>query len=84
MLPRENSVFFKDVDRSAPKNDIRDMLLWYAAENGETLSGARADKLANKFKRGEFDPMLARFIQYSDPVGEKATRNADKALGLAA
>jgi len=56
----------------------------YATSNGETLSDARADKLANKFKKGQFDPLLARFIQYSDPTGEKATREADKALGLAA
>ena len=70
-------MFFKDVDRSATKNDIAAALLVIAAENGETLSDARADKLANKFKRGEFDPMLARFIQYSDPVGELATRNVD-------
>jgi hypothetical protein len=71
-------VFFRYVDRTAPKNDIRDELLWLASDNGEELSRARADKLANKFKRGEFDPMLARFIQYSDPTGETASRNADK------
>lgn len=71
-------MFFKEVDRSAPKNDIRDELLWLAADNGEVLSKARADKLANKFKRGEFDPDLARFIQYSDPTGEIASTNADK------
>jgi len=58
--------------------------MWTAYDNGETLSKARADKLADKFKRGAFDPDLARFIQYSDPVGEEATRNADRALGLAA
>lgn len=77
-------MFFKDVDRTAPKNDIKDALLNIAAENGELLSKSRADALADKFKRGQFDPDLARFIQYSDPVGEEATRNADKALGLAA
>jgi hypothetical protein len=71
-------VFFKFVDQSAPKNDIRDALLYTAQENGEELSRARADKLANKFKRGEFDPDLARFIQYSDPVGEAAARNVDR------
>ena len=70
-------MFFKDVDRTARKNDIRDALLNIAADNGEDLSKARADKLADKFKRGEFDPMLARFIQYSDPTGEAATRNVD-------
>lgn len=77
-------MFFKDVDRTATKNDIAAALLAIANENGEPLSDARADKLANKFKKGIFDPMLAKFIQYSDPVGELATRRADKALGLAA
>ena len=70
-------MFFKDVDRSATKHDIRDALLMIATENGELLSKSRADALADKFKRGEYDPMLARFIQYSDPVGELATRNVD-------
>lgn len=70
-------MFFKFVDRAADKNDIRDALLEIAAENGEVLSKSRADKLAVKFKRGEFDPMLARFIQYSDPVGEEASDNVD-------
>lgn len=70
-------MFFKFVDRAAPKNDIRDALLGLATENGEILSPARADKLANKFKRGEFDPDLMRFIQYSDPVGEEAADNVD-------
>jgi hypothetical protein len=77
-------VFFRYVDRTATKNDIAAALKTIAADNGETLSDARADKLANKFKKGVFDPDLARFIQYSDPTGEEATRRADKALGLAA
>lgn len=77
-------MFFRYVDRTATKNDIAAALQEIAIDNGETLSDARADKLANKFKRGQFDPDLARFIQYSDPVGELATRRADKALGLAA
>ena len=77
-------MFFRYVDRTATKNDIAAALKTIAADNGETLSDARADKLANKFKKGVFDPDLARFIQYSDPTGEEATRRADKALGLAA
>jgi hypothetical protein len=77
-------VFFRYVDRTATKNDIAAALKTIATDNGENLSDARADKLANKFKKGLFDPMLARFIQYSDPTGEEATRKADKALGLAA
>lgn len=71
-------MFFKDVDRTAPKSDIKDALLWIADENGELLSNSRADALADKFKRGMFDPMLARFIQYSDPTGEEASTRADK------
>ena len=70
-------MFFKDVDRSATKNDIAAALLTIATENGELLSPARADKLANKFKRGEFDPMLLRFIQYTDNTGEEASANVD-------
>lgn len=77
-------MFFKEVDRSAPKGAIKDALLMIAADNGEVLSKSRADMLADKFKRGMFDPMLARFIQYSDPTGETATTRADKALELAA
>jgi len=71
-------VFFKDVDRTATKSSIKDALLTIAAENGELLSKSRADALADKFKRGEFDPMLAKFIQYSDLTGEMAARNVDK------
>lgn len=71
-------MFLMAVDRTVPKNDIRDALLWIANENGEELSPARADKLANKFKKGEFDPDLAKFIQYSDKVGETAARNVDR------
>jgi len=70
-------VFFKYVDQSATKNEIRDALLWNASENGEDLSRSRANNLADKFKKGQFDPDLARFIQYSDPTGEEATRLAD-------
>lgn len=70
-------MFFKDVDRSATKNEIKAALLDIAATNGELLSKSRADSLADKFKRGEFDPMLARFIQYSDITGETAAKNVD-------
>jgi hypothetical protein len=77
-------MFFRYVDRTATKNDIAAALQFIAADNGETLSDARADKLASKFKKGMFDPMLAKFIQYSDETGETATRRADKALRLAA
>lgn len=70
-------MFFKDVDRSARKNDIRDALLDIAATNGEELSLSRANNLAIKFKAGEYDPMLIRFIQYTDNTGEEASANVD-------
>lgn len=73
-------MYLRYVDRTATKNEIRDSLLLIAHENGEQLSPARADKLANKFKKGLFDPDLAKFIQYSDPTGETAARNADREL----
>lgn len=65
-------MFFKSVDQSATKADIRDALLEIARENGETLSKAKAHNLATKFKQGAFDPLLIKFIQYSDPTGETA------------
>jgi hypothetical protein len=77
-------VFFKYVDQSATKNEIRDALLWNASENGGELSQSRANNLADKFKKGQFDPDLARYIQYSDPTGELATRNVDAERTLVA
>lgn len=71
-------MFFKYVDRAAPKAEIREALQEIAAANGEELSKAKAHNLATKFKKGLFDPDLARFIQYSDPVGETAASNVDK------
>ena len=68
-------MFFKTVDRSATKNEIKDALLDIASQAGQALSVARADKLANKFKKGIFDPELMRVIQYSDPTGETAVNN---------
>ena len=65
-------------DRSATKNEIRDWLIILADDNGESLSKARADKLANKFKKGLFDPELERVLQYSDPTGEAAVKNVMK------
>ena len=70
-------MFFKAVDRQATKNEIRDALLVLAVDNGEELSKARADKLANNFKKGHYDPDLMRIIHYSDPVGEEAVACAD-------
>lgn len=64
--------FFKAVDRSATKNEIRDWLLYIGEENGSPISEAKADKLANKFKKGLFDPLLQKFLQYADTTGEMA------------
>lgn len=68
-------MFFKSVDQSSTKNEIRDQLLWTAHDNGETLSKSKANNLADKFKKGLYDPMLAKFIQYSDKTGEAAVKN---------
>ena len=70
-------MFFKAVDREATKNEIRDALLVLAVDNGEELSKARADKLANNFKKGHYDPDLISIINYSDPVAEEAIACAD-------
>lgn len=65
-------MFFKFVDKSATKGEIKEALLWNATEQGAPLSKSRADSLADKFKRGEFDPDLARFLQHTDTTGEIA------------
>lgn len=65
-------MFFKFVVKSATKNEIKAALLWNAEQQGADLSKSRADALADKFKRGEFDPDLARFLQHSDTTGEIA------------
>ena len=70
-------MFFRHVDQSSTKAEIRDALLDIASTNGEELSKSRAHNLADKFKRGQFDPILARFIHYSDTTGEEATACAD-------
>lgn len=62
-------------DLTATKNEIRDALLVMAAEKDHPLSKARAEKLADKFKRGEFDIELAYVLDHSDPTGEEAVRN---------
>lgn len=70
-------MFFKAVDRMATKNEIRDALMSIALDNGEELSKARANNLADNFKKGHYDPDLMRIIGYSDPVGEEAVACAD-------
>lgn len=63
------------VDPRSTKSEIRDALLELAFGAGQPLSKSKADKLADKFKRGLFDPELQRVIQYSDPTGETACNN---------
>lgn len=60
------------IDRRQTKNAIRDQLVTLATANGTSLSPSRADKLANKFKRGEFDPAFGSLLVYADPTGERA------------
>lgn len=60
------------IDRRQTKNEIRDQLVALAADHGTVLSNSRADKLANKFKKGLFDPELAALLSYRDPTGEQA------------
>lgn len=62
-------------DLTATKNEIRDALLVMAAAKDHPLSKSRADRLADKFKRGEFDIELAYVLDHSDPTGEEAVRN---------
>lgn len=62
-------------DLTATKNEIRDALLGMAAAKDHPLSRSRADYLADKFKRGLFDPELAYVLGHADPTGEIAVRN---------
>ena len=71
-------MFLRFIDRTATKNEIRDLLLYNAEQEGEPLTKARANNLADKFKKGQFDPDLARIIQYTDPTGETAAKNVDR------
>lgn len=76
-------MFFDHVghlDRSATKHQVRDELLFLAGEQGSPLSKSKADKLADRFKRGAFDPDLARVIGWSDPTGEEAVNNVMRAV----
>ena len=66
------------LNQAATKNENRDQLLANAEEMGVALSRAKADKVANAYKRGrldEMDPELMRVIGYSDPTGETAVNN---------
>ena len=63
------------VDPAATKNEIRDALLDMAAAKDHPLSRSRANNLADKFKKGLFDPELAYVLQHQDPTGEQAVKN---------
>lgn len=68
-------MFYQRVDRSAPKNTIRDWLMILAADADRVISKAKADKLAQRFKQGTFDPELLPVTEWSDPTGETAVAN---------
>lgn len=72
---------FSDIpglDRAQTKNEIRDRLLVEAFWSGHPLSKSKANNLADKYKKGMYDPELQRIINYSDPVGEQAVNNVLK------
>lgn len=68
------------VDPTATKNEIRDALLGMAAEKDHPLSKSRANNLADKFKKGLFDPELEYVLQHQDPTGEQAVNNVLREL----
>lgn len=69
-----------EIDRSQTKNQIRDTLLALARMANHPLSKSRANNMADRYKKGEYDPEtldeLRYLLTYQDPVGEKATHNA--------
>jgi hypothetical protein len=70
--------FLAGVDRTDTKNMIRATFLANAAHLDLELSRSRADRLADKYKRGrldQYDPDLMRILDYSDPTGEQAVEN---------
>lgn len=68
-------MFYQACDRTAPKHTIREWLEHLAADAGREISRSKALKLADRFKRGVFDPELLPVVQWSDPTGETATSN---------
>ena len=68
-------MFYKACDRSATKHTIRHWLQVMAEDAGREISQSKANKLADKFKRGLFDPELMPVTEWSDPTGETATNN---------
>lgn len=68
-------MFYKACDRSARKNDIRDWLEYLAEDAGLTVSRSKANRLAQKFKQGVFDPALVPVTMWADPTGETAVAN---------
>lgn len=79
--------FLAGVDRLDTKNQIRATFLENAADLDLELSKSRADRLADKYKRGrldQYDPDLMRVLDYSDPTGEEATSNVMDEMCLVA
>lgn len=68
-------MFYKACDRTATKHVIRDWLQIMAEDAGREISHSKANRLADKFKRGLFDPELIPVTEWSDPTGERATDN---------
>lgn len=76
--PRPLTIHDLGIDKSLPKNQIRDELLELASIADHSLSKSRANNLADKYKKGHYDPELEYLLTYQDPVGEAATNNALK------
>lgn len=65
-------------DLTATKGEIRDALLDLAGAKDQPLSRSRADRLADRFKRGLYDPELAYVLDHADPTGETAVAHVLK------
>lgn len=66
------------LSRSKTKNQIRDVLLLEAALADHPLSKSRANNLADKYKKGLYDPELQYILNFQDPTGEEAVNNVLK------
>lgn len=72
---------FSDIpglDRAQTKNEIRDRLLVEAFWADHPLSKSKANNLADKYKKGMYDPELQYILHFSDPTGEQAVDNVLK------
>lgn len=71
------------ISRAKTKNEIRDHLLAQAALADHPLSKSRANNLADKFKKGEYDFELDYILHFQDPTGEEAVNNVLKETVMA-